>query len=679
MPTSRRVVNVRRDTVDFRDLMFVPTLTEVPELRTVEEYAALYAPSRKGTGKSARGGVVPILDQGQEGACTGFGLAAVANFLLHTRRVWPDPTPVSAEMLYTYARRYDEWPGEDYEGSSARGAMKAWHKHGIVSEERWQLAKNRSSSLDRNDLDDALKRPLGAYFRVNHRDLVAMHCALAEVGIIYVTSDVTAAWDAVGADGRIAPGAKSVGGHAFAIVGYDRDGFWLQNSWGPSWGKGGFAHLSYEDWLQLGNDAWVARLGAPVSLAAAGAAPAGRGVGGAASLSLSQLNDLRPHVVSLDNHGRLRETGDIGNTKADVERLLREDLPRITQAWGQKRLLLYAHGGLVGEDGARQRVMDYRDQMLPKEVYPLAFIWHSDIWSTLKNIIEDAVQSRRAGGVLGDTKDFLLDRLDDSLEVFLRAPGKLMWDNMKGNATGASDPWKNSAAGGGASLVANVLAAMPASKRPKVHIACHSAGAILMAGMVKTLYKLGVQIESCSLWAPACTVELFWKSYAPVINGGGIRRFAVYTLTDQAEQDDDCARVYNKSLLYLVSHAFEEVARIPLLRPDGTPQFRSDGTPLLGMQRGIDGDVELKGRLRSAPCEWILAPDAGVNARSHASHHGDFDDDPATVADTLSRILADGDVSSMASLARRGGMADALRFRHTRQGLADRRRRVLGE
>jgi len=26
------------------------------------------------------------------------------------------------------------------------------------------------------------------------------------------------------------------GGHAFAIVAYDKDGFWIQNSWGRRWG-----------------------------------------------------------------------------------------------------------------------------------------------------------------------------------------------------------------------------------------------------------------------------------------------------------------------------------------------------------------------------------------------------------------------------------------------------------
>ena len=41
---------------------------------------------------------------------------------------------------------------------------------------------------------DALNRPLGAYFRVNHRDLVAMHAAINEVGILFATATVHAGW-----------------------------------------------------------------------------------------------------------------------------------------------------------------------------------------------------------------------------------------------------------------------------------------------------------------------------------------------------------------------------------------------------------------------------------------------------------------------------------------------------
>ena len=50
-----------------------------------------------------------ILDQGEEGACTGFALAAVVNYLI-ARRIAEQGhkharLPVSARMLYEMARR----------------------------------------------------------------------------------------------------------------------------------------------------------------------------------------------------------------------------------------------------------------------------------------------------------------------------------------------------------------------------------------------------------------------------------------------------------------------------------------------------------------------------------------------------------------------------------------------
>lgn len=83
-------LDARPDTMDFRDLMYVPTLIEVPTHIPLEDYLRYE---------------VPVLDQMSEGACTGFGLATVANYLQLRRRVVPDATPVSARMLYDLARR----------------------------------------------------------------------------------------------------------------------------------------------------------------------------------------------------------------------------------------------------------------------------------------------------------------------------------------------------------------------------------------------------------------------------------------------------------------------------------------------------------------------------------------------------------------------------------------------
>lgn len=37
------------------------------------------------------------------------------------------------------------------------------------------------------------------------------------------------------------------GGHAISIVGFDKDGFIIRNSWGPYFGNKGYTHLSYSD------------------------------------------------------------------------------------------------------------------------------------------------------------------------------------------------------------------------------------------------------------------------------------------------------------------------------------------------------------------------------------------------------------------------------------------------
>src|SRR5207244_3948976 len=94
------------------------------------------------------------------------------------------------------------------------------------------------------------------------------------------------------------------------------------------------------------------------------------------------------------------------------------------------------------------------------------------------------------------------------------------------------------------------------------------------SGPMKGATGAGLKVESCTLWAPACTTDLFRETYYPAINAKDIGRYTQYSLDDQAEQGDNCAHIYNKSLLYLVSHAFEAAARIPGFR---------DGTPILGM------------------------------------------------------------------------------------------------
>ena len=51
-------------------------------------------------------------------------------------------------------------------------------------------------------------------------------------------------------DGVIDSDEGDIGGHAMVVVGYDdaKQAFRIQNSWGRSWGDGGYGWFSYEFW-----------------------------------------------------------------------------------------------------------------------------------------------------------------------------------------------------------------------------------------------------------------------------------------------------------------------------------------------------------------------------------------------------------------------------------------------
>ena len=354
---------------------------------------------------------------------------------------------------------------------------------------------------------------------------------------------------------------------------------------------------------------------------------------------------LQQHTVAIGNNGLLRATGEVGNTQEDIERLLGPggDFAKRTRGWATKRLLLYAHGGLVPEPDALQRVSEYLPALLASEVYPLAFIWKTDFWSTMGNLLKDAFSRRRPEGLLDTAKDFMLDRLDDTLELLAQVPGRLVWNEMKENAVRATERED-----GGARLVLELLLKL-LERQPnlEVHFAGHSAGSIFLRPLLRQYCEAGKKAASLNLWAPACTMDFFRENYAPALKSGAAGRFGLYTLKDAVERDDDCANIYHKSLLYLVAHACESRLRLGL----------GDGTPLLGMEKFILQARELFGadakqirrdnphavKLTCGPdAWWIRSPNnlsPGDAFASTARHHGDFDDDQPTVQSTLARIL----------------------------------------
>jgi hypothetical protein len=636
MAKHDRILDAVPDRVDVRDWFYQPRLTPLPD-------------------RIVNCNRVPmILDQGKEGACTGFALAAVINFLLRGR--YQDDS-ASPRMLYEMARRYDEWPGEAYEGSSARGAMKGWGRHGVCLRATWPDNRVGPEHLTPEVAMEARRLPGGAFYRVAHREVRDMHAALAEVGILYITLMVHDGWfepsperltiDYIESGTMrqielpvITRRGRAASGHAVAIVGYTAEGFIIQNSWGEGWGADGFALLPYEDYMLHATDVWAAQLGVPVEtdLWARGLADTTAGVHRAASVV--PLADIRPYVVDVGNNGELSRSGDYWTTEEDLRRLFEELIPAATKDWETRRVVLYLHGGLNDEAAVAKRIVAFRDVLLANQIYPLHIMWESGVMEVVRQMVEDLftdVDQRSAGVAdwLQKTRNGLLEARDWTLELTASKPGTALWREMKENARLSSEhPDKK----GGAQLIAKSIkaalqdATSDERRRWELHVVGHSAGCIYMAYAMPHLLGIGVDLKTIQFMAPAMTMKLFRERLLPLIERKKCPLPELYILSDTGERDDDLGP-YGKSLLYLVSNAFEG----------------RRGTPLLGMQRfvgkvddklGPDADAEIAELFEGS---LVIAgePAHDDGALSRSDSHGGFDNDPDTMNSVLRRILGD--------------------------------------
>ena len=147
---------------------------------------------------------------------------------------------MSPFMLYSMARRYDEFPGREAEDRAPACAarMKGWYKHGACAASLWRDDSTMPRAPPKTPTSDwwldAAQRPLGAYYRVDTRSVTDMHVALNEVGVLYASARLPRRLgprlnrpaDGAKTSGRFPRRGREPddGGHAFAIVGYDRAG-----------------------------------------------------------------------------------------------------------------------------------------------------------------------------------------------------------------------------------------------------------------------------------------------------------------------------------------------------------------------------------------------------------------------------------------------------------------------
>ncbi|MBW2163936.1 MAG: C1 family peptidase [Deltaproteobacteria bacterium] len=582
------------DSTDIRDRMYEPALIQLKsEIRPESN-------------------LLHVRDQKAEGACTGFGLAAVIDFL--NKKRYRD-VRVSPRMLYEMAKRHDEWPGEGYDGSSCRGAIRGWYGMGVCSEQSWPYEAGDDSVLSIESAKEARENTIGAYFRLRP-NIVDFHAALNEVGVLYVSANVHRGWwrnSLVMQDGaKVIPyHSRTEGGHAFALVGYNNKGFWVQNSWGDDWGKQGVALWTYEDWQRNIRDAWVVRLAlsTPQVFQRPMRGEEGQPGDQEGFFRAPNRSEIAGHFVHIDD-GNFDNRGRYWSTRDDVK----QTACLLGSTDKYQHVLLYAHGGLNSVKDSAKRVSAMKEVFKANSIYPYHFMYDTGLMEEIKDVL------LRKRGKTEARVGAISDWWDKKVEQATRKPGRALWREMKLGAGRPFDP-----ARAGSQVISDIVGAVRSNPNLKLHLAGHSTGAILMANLLGCAAREfdQVRIESISLLAPACTCDLFESHYRPHLNGEtsvDIGDMSVYNLNENLELDDNVAQVYRKSLLYLVSRAFED----------------NTVAPILGMKKYSEA-------VEAQKLSFIYSEgDVEKTPRSASQSHGGFDNDIATMNDILHRILRVG-------------------------------------
>lgn len=145
---------------------------------------------------------------------------------------WVEDGPVTHEGrppildpgdLYDEAQRVDEWPGEDYDGTSVRAGAKVLKMLDLISEYRFA-----------SSVGEVVK-------------------TLLELGPVVAGTAWVQGMMEPDAEGFVEVTGSSVGGHAYKLDGVNvkRGVLRLKNSWGQGWGRRGHAFIAIEDFEKL--------------------------------------------------------------------------------------------------------------------------------------------------------------------------------------------------------------------------------------------------------------------------------------------------------------------------------------------------------------------------------------------------------------------------------------------
>lgn len=156
----------------------------------------------------------PVLNQGNKPHCVAFAWKQFLQASPHRQG-----KHLKEDFIYELAQQRDQWPGEDYNGTSVRAGAKVMSRLGFINNYLWARSAEKI------------------------KDWVC-HTSPVVMGTLWFQ-------DMFNPDdkGFVTPTGGQAGGHAYLCIGYShkRKAFRFINSWGKGWGQSGRFWMKEED------------------------------------------------------------------------------------------------------------------------------------------------------------------------------------------------------------------------------------------------------------------------------------------------------------------------------------------------------------------------------------------------------------------------------------------------
>jgi len=229
---KNKVLDVPETPIDERDWELKPEMIANSEDASAKEFTRRY--------------LTPVVkNQGSIGSCVGHSGRVVFGDTLDFEGKEP-----SAMWIYKKGKIHDPFPGENYSGTTIRGACSGLIKEGCCEEKFWPYQDSENTEMLEGASENAAKHKIDSYYVIpkqNH-DLIKktlLKEALWTSFKVHSEFYNTPLNGIVDSEKYLASSFE--GGHAVAMTGWkiiDGDLYWeFQNSWGLSFGNRGFFYL----------------------------------------------------------------------------------------------------------------------------------------------------------------------------------------------------------------------------------------------------------------------------------------------------------------------------------------------------------------------------------------------------------------------------------------------------